>query len=111
MTEIKQLLPIGSVVLLKNGIKKAMIIGIMQSTMDKEGQITEYDYLGVLYPEGFFDVKSMFFFNHDQVNDVVFRGYENPEREEFLGRLEENMEKVTKLLREKMENQAAEAEG
>ncbi len=111
MTEIKQLLPIGSVVLLKNGIKKAMIIGMMQSTVDKEGQINDYDYLGVLYPEGFFDVKSMFFFNHDQINDVVFRGYENPEREEFLERLEENLEKVTKLLREKLEDQAGKTEG
>ena len=103
MAAIRELLPIGSVVLLKNGIKKAMIIGMMQST--------DYDYLGVLYPEGFFDVKSMFFFNHDQINDVVFRGYENPERAEFLDRLEENLDKVTKLLREKLENQAEEAEG
>mgnify|MGYP003283420860 CR=1 FL=1 len=72
MTEIKQLLPIGSVVLLKNGIKKAMIIGMMQSTVDKEGQITDYDYLGVLYPEGFFDLKSMFFFNHGQIDRNSF---------------------------------------
>lgn len=50
MAAIRELLPIGSVVLLKNGIKKAMIIGIMQSTVDNEGQVTEYDYLGVLYP-------------------------------------------------------------
>ena len=53
----------------------------------------------------------MFFFNHDQINDVVFRGYENPEREEFLERLEENLEKVTKLLREKLEDQAGKTEG
>lgn len=111
MAAIRKLLPIGSVVLLKNGIKKAMVIGILQSTMDKENEITEYDYIGVLYPEGFFEVKSMFFFNHDQINDVVFRGYENPEREEFIDKLEENLEKFTQLLREKMENQLAETEG
>ena len=111
MAAIRELLPIGSVVLLKNGIKKAMIIGIMQSTVDNEGQVTEYDYLGVLYPEGFFDVKSMFFFNHDQINDVVFRGYANPERADFLDRLEENLEKVTKLLRETLEEQTGKAEG
>lgn len=111
MAAIKKLLPIGSVVLLKNGIKKAMVIGILQSTVDKEKEITEYDYIGVLYPEGFFDVKSMFFFNHDQINDVVFRGYENPEREEFIDKLEENLEKFTKLLKEKLENQVTEGEG
>lgn len=111
MAAIKKLLPIGSVVLLKNGIKKAMVVGILQSTVDKENEITEYDYIGVLYPEGFFDVKSMFFFNHDQINDVVFRGYENPEREEFIDKLEENLEKFTKLLKEKLENQVTEGEG
>ena len=56
-------------------------------------------------------MKSMFFFNHDQINDVVFRGYENPERADFLDRLEENLEKVTKLLREKLEEQTEKAEG
>ena len=47
---IKDLLPIGSIVLLKDGEKRLMINGIMQSDASGNGQ--EYDYLGVLYPEG-----------------------------------------------------------
>lgn len=109
MTEIRNLLPIGSVVLLKNGVKKAMVIGVLQSAINKEGEITDYDYIGAMYPEGFFDVKSLFFFNHDQINDVIFRGYENPERDEFVNSLEKNFDKITELLRERLSQ--AEAEG
>ena len=47
---IKDLLPIGSVVLLENGEKRLMISGIMQSDAEKQGK--EFDYLGILYPEG-----------------------------------------------------------
>ena len=47
---IKDLLPIGSVVLLKNGTKRLMIAGIKQ--MDTEDTTKEYDYYGVMYPEG-----------------------------------------------------------
>ena len=46
---IENLLPIGSVVLLKGGVKRLMIYGVRQT--DKKDN-TEYDYIGVLYPEG-----------------------------------------------------------
>ena len=48
MKNIKELLPIGSVVLLNEGTKKLMIYGVMQSDTENN----QYDYVGVLYPEG-----------------------------------------------------------
>ena len=46
----KELLPIGSVVLLKGGIKKIMITGIKPvSKDDEDGTEQEYDYIGVIY--------------------------------------------------------------
>lgn len=47
---MKNLLPIGSVVLLKDATKKLVIIGILQVN-PSENKI--YDYLGVPYPEGY----------------------------------------------------------
>lgn len=47
---IRELLPIGSVVLLKEAVKPVMIFGIKQ--VDIENQSQEYDYIAVLYPEG-----------------------------------------------------------
>lgn len=29
-----------------------------------------------------------FLFNHDDINDIIFTGYSNPEREDFLDFLE-----------------------
>ena len=83
---IRKLLPIGSVVLLKEATKKVMVFGIMQS--DPETEI-EYDYLGVLYPEGNMGEGTQFFFNHDALAEIVFRGYEDEERTDFIDRLQE----------------------
>lgn len=82
----KNLLPIGTVVLLKNGIKKIMIVGIKPINNEKPEET--FDYLGVLYPEGYISNEINFLFNHDDINDVIFRGYENPERAAFIDMLE-----------------------
>lgn len=82
---IKDLLPIGSIVLLKDGEKRLMINGIMQS--DSSGEGKEYDYLGILYPEGHIGEQFQYLFNHEDINEIVFRGYEDTERSEFLEKL------------------------
>ena len=82
---VRELLPIGSVVLLKEGTKKAMIYGIKQ--VDR-GSGTEYDYLGVVYPEGNMGDGTQFFFNHDTIKKVFFRGFEDDERAAFINSLE-----------------------
>ena len=79
---LKNLLPIGSVVTLKGSPKKVMVIGIKQ-IFPSEPQ-TIYDYIGVLYPEGFLGKEANVLFNHAEITEVVFTGYENPEREQFI---------------------------
>lgn len=83
----KELLPIGSVVLLKGGSKKLMIIGL--KPVKEEEPDTIYDYIGVLYPEGFISNEYNFLFNHSDINDIVFTGYNNPERESFIDFMQE----------------------
>ncbi len=78
---MKALLPIGSVVLLKDATKKLMIIGILQVDQNKN---TLYDYLAVPYPEGFLGADANFLFQHEDINDVIFTGYRNPEQDTFL---------------------------
>lgn len=84
---IKELLPIGSIVLLKEGEKKLMVVGIMQLEADGDGK--EYDYLGVLYPEGHIGDGFQYLFNHEDIKNVFFRGYEDSERRDFLTKLSE----------------------
>lgn len=80
----KELLPIGSIVLLKDGTKKLMVFGIRQTDV-KSGR--EYDYSGVLYPEGNLGNKTWFLFDDENIAEVSFRGYEDEERKDFLERL------------------------
>ena len=84
---INELLPIGSVVLLKKGRKRLMVSGIKQT--DDEGKGQEYDYIGVLYPEGYVGPDFQYLFNHDDIDKVYFRGYEDGERDGFINQLEE----------------------
>lgn len=83
--KIKDLLPIGSIVLLKDGEKRLMINGIMQN--DAGGTGKNYDYMGVLYPEGHIGEGFQYLFNHEDINEIIFRGYEDIERSEFLDKL------------------------
>jgi hypothetical protein len=76
-----ELLPIGSVVLLKQANKKLMIYGLKQE--DKEAEKI-YDYVGCLFPEGNIDENSNFLFNQTDIEKIYFVGYMNKEQEQFL---------------------------
>lgn len=82
---IKDLLPIGSVVMLRNAKKPLMIFGIKQLATEKPDE--EFDYIGVLYPEGNMGAQFQYLFNHEDIVDVLFIGYETEERKQFLNEL------------------------
>lgn len=88
---IKDLLPIGSVVLLKEGRKRIMIFGIKQAG-EKTPEV-EYDYVGVMYPEGNMGLEYQFLFNRQDIDQVFFRGFEDEERTEFIQKLSEVYDK------------------
>ena len=47
----------------------------------------EYDYASVLYPQGNMGDGSIFLFNHDDIKEVLFIGYDTEERKGFLNQL------------------------
>lgn len=77
---MKEYLPIGSVVLLHNGTKKIMIYGRKQLSQNDN---QEYDYVACLFPEGNINENYTFLFNQENIQEVVFRGYENEEEQAF----------------------------
>lgn len=93
--KIKDLLPIGSIVILKDGEQPLMIYGIMQS--DGEGGLfkkpKEYDYVSVPYPQGNLGPGMIYLFNHEDIQEIIFRGYEDEERDKFLDELSNHYEK------------------
>ena len=81
MENNEKYLPIGSVVLLKGGTKKAMITGFC--SVAEEDTKKMYDYTGCIYPEGFLDFDQICLFDHNQIEKVYHVGYIDEEEKSF----------------------------
>lgn len=73
------ILPIGSVVMLKNGTKPVMIFGYMQKSSLYPKDFA--DYIGVPYPEGNIDISVQVGFQMTDIAEVLFEGYKTEEFE------------------------------
>ena len=78
-------LPIGSVVLLKGGKKRAMITGFCSVAQENQEKI--YDYSGCVYPEGYLSSNQVCLFDHDQIDKIFFTGLEDEEEFTFKEKL------------------------
>ena len=87
MASVRELLPIGSIVVPKGSERKIMIAGIKHTT--NENPDKEYDYMGYLYPEGHIGDDVQFVFDDSDIEKIIFRGFEDIERQEFIARLEQ----------------------
>lgn len=83
--KLEGLLPIGSVVLIGENVKRMMIIGYLQQEAETE---TVWDYVGIPYPEGYMGSERTFLFNHNQISRVFFLGYQEEEQFAFSVQLE-----------------------
>ena len=86
------LLPIGTVVLLKNSSKKLMIMGFCQVSANNPDVI--WDYTGCVFPEGFMGPDKMFMFNNDQIEQVFAVGYQDQEQMAFKIKVDEAIKKL-----------------
>ena len=83
-------LPIGSVVLLDGGTKRLMITGYCMQTEEQPGVL--YDYSGCLYPEGLIRSDITSIFNHSQIKEIFFKGFDDSEGQEFRSTIMEDIE-------------------
>lgn len=65
-------LPLGTVVLLKNGNKEIMIYGRKQYDINRK---VIWDYIACLYPEGNINENYQFLFNNEDIDKVIFKGF------------------------------------
>lgn len=82
-------LPIGTVVMLKDGKKRVMITGFCTVPNDDKEKI--YDYSGCLFPEGIITSEQTMVFNHDQIEKIYHLGLMDDEEKEFKNKLEQIM--------------------
>lgn len=82
--QLQRLIPLGSIVTLKGGSKKIMIIGRYQKAKDSQ---KDYDYAAVYYPEGMIDNQQFFLFQHQDIETIYFVGYQDLEEVDFLNKV------------------------
>ena len=87
------LLPIGTVVLLKNSKKRIMIIGVVQKQV-KEGEEIVWDYSACFYPEGYMGPDKTFLFNSHQIEKVFAVGYQDQEQFAFKEKIDKIREEL-----------------
>ena len=73
----KKLLPLGSIIYLQEGTR-----GVIFDD-EETGEQVFADYMGVLYPLGL-QTESTIFFQHENIDKVVFEGYSDEEEDRFL---------------------------
>ena len=78
-------LPIGTVVMLKGGKKRAMITGFC--SISEEDKTKVFDYSGCLYPEGFISSNQTLLFNHEQIDKIFHLGLVDEEEKQFKQKL------------------------
>jgi hypothetical protein len=90
---LEGLLPIGTVVLLKNSTKRVMIIGVLQQQL-KEGAPIIWDYSACFYPEGYMGPDKTFLFNSDQIDRIFSIGYQDGEQFEFKIKIDKTRNEI-----------------
>ena len=84
---MKDLLPIGSVVTLKEGKKKLMIIGRLQENMDTN---KVYDYAGCQWPEGYMDKDHCY----EDIDCLYYIGMQDIEEFNYRFELDEKLKEM-----------------
>jgi len=82
---IKELLPIGSIIRINGIDKRFMITGVRQTNVEDN---KEYDYMAIMYPEGYISDDGQILLDHEMIEQVVFVGFEDEERDVFLDNLQ-----------------------
>ena len=93
MNNIEKYLPLGTIVLLKNGKHKAMVVGFCAKIAD-DSNAPFYDYIGCLWPEGIFTTDETLVFNHEDIEKIYHVGFSNSEVKEFNNKIKEVMRKM-----------------
>jgi len=76
------ILPIGSIVYLKDGNQKIMILNRGAVVSQNNTQVY-FDYTGALYPEGL-NPEQVFYFNREDIDEVIWEGYSDLDEKRYV---------------------------
>ncbi len=89
----ESILPLGSVVTLKDGDGTELMI-ITRAILVGDNKEEFFDYGSVLVTEGMESIENIYFFNRENVGEVVFKGYINKKEEEYIRTYDEKIAKL-----------------
>ncbi|MCA1321581.1 DUF4176 domain-containing protein [Bacillus tianshenii] len=89
LSKTKDLLPIGTVVIVEPITQGIMIYGRKQQQANTD---KTWDYVACPYPQGHITEDTNVFFNHDQIKEVIYKGLETEGEIQFRERLKEAFE-------------------
>ena len=78
----QELLPLGSILYLEGATSKLMVV-CRGPVFESDNEQVYSDYVGVVYPEGI-NPEDAIFFNHENIDKVVFEGFKDEEEERFM---------------------------
>lgn len=85
--EREKYIAIGSVVKLEGGETPVMVTGY--ATVSEEDESKVYDYVGCPYPEGVENQEEVLLFDHRQIQEILYLGYENEEYKRYVEEVKE----------------------
>lgn len=91
------LLPIGSIVKLKNIDKKIMIVGILSTSQNDSKKVN--DYSGCFFPEGMMTGNKCILFDQEDIEDLIYIGYVDDEENEYKKNLSQYMETLKSAIK------------
>ncbi|SNZ03194.1 hypothetical protein SAMN05421503_0302 [Terribacillus aidingensis] len=75
------MLPIGSIVYLKEGTSKLMILN-RGPIIELDGEQKMFDYSACVYPQGLV-ADSVLYFNEENIDEVIFEGFKDSDEDRF----------------------------
>ena len=87
----KNMLPIGSIIRTEGAERKLMVIGRVVTTEEND---MIYDYVGVPYPEGINDSDKLYFVNRDQIEELLFIGFQDQEALIYQSEVLDNLKEL-----------------
>jgi hypothetical protein len=86
--ELERILPIGSVIITREGNVPLMIVS-RGALFEQNGKVGYFDYSALPYPSGVTDGEQYAFFNREDVESIIYIGYINSEEQIFADNYED----------------------
>lgn len=92
------ILPIGSVVYLKEGNQKIMILN-RGAVVEQDDRQVYFDYTGALYPEGL-NPEQVYYFNREDIDEVIWEGYSDSDEKRYVELYEKWLTSINGIIKQ-----------